>query len=109
MIDKVREWERQNGRPFFPPMIPDPKYRRALSEWKHLYLIAGDPESANDDGEVEMVTRLGAPPPPDKPINWVDEVVAWARTARGGNILSLPFLELEAESNACSSKYGLCE
>ena len=66
-IDKVREWERKNGRTFFVPCVPG------------------------------------------KEINWIDEVVAWAKTERGGKQLSLPVLESLAESGACVSKYGLCE
>lgn len=46
---------------------------------------------------------------PGKEINWVDEVVAWSRTERGGKALSLPFVELDARAGTCSSKYGLCE
>lgn len=42
-------------------------------------------------------------------INWVDEVVAWARTERGGKKLALPFVEADADAGACVSKYGLCE
>lgn len=48
-----------------------------------------------------------APCVPGKAINWIDEVVAWARTARGGKQVLLPMLEAEPE--VCSSKYGLCE
>ena len=66
MIDKLRDWELQVGRAFFPPMIP-----------RH-------------------------------PINWVDEVVSWARTDRGGvqfNILKAAGVERPA----CESSFGLCE
>jgi 3'-phosphoadenosine 5'-phosphosulfate sulfotransferase (PAPS reductase)/FAD synthetase len=42
-------------------------------------------------------------------INWVDQVVEWAKTARGGQQYALPFVELDAAAGACSSKYGLCE
>lgn len=41
----------------------------------------------------------------DGQINQVDEVVLWAKTARGGNQILLPMLERPA----CESKYGLCE
>jgi 3'-phosphoadenosine 5'-phosphosulfate sulfotransferase (PAPS reductase)/FAD synthetase len=43
------------------------------------------------------------------PIRWVDDMVKWARTERGGRMLSLPFVEADAESGQCVSKYGLCE
>jgi 3'-phosphoadenosine 5'-phosphosulfate sulfotransferase (PAPS reductase)/FAD synthetase len=42
-------------------------------------------------------------------INWIDEVVEWSRTERGGKQISLPFVEADAAAGACSSKYGLCE
>lgn len=52
-----------------------------------------------------------APMVPGKEINWVDEVVDWAKTSRGGKQYSLMVLvaESEAASGSCSSKYGLCE
>jgi hypothetical protein len=109
MIDKVRAWEKQVGRTFFAPMIPQPEYRRKLAAWQAEWLVRGDPEAADEDGDVPMVVRDGAPPPPDKPINWVDEVVEWAKTARGGKQYTLPIVEAEAAAGACSSKYGLCE
>lgn len=67
MIDKVRAWEEQVGRTFFPPMLPNGEYA------------------------------------------FIDEVVKWAKTVRGGRQIALPFAEAEAASGACSSKYGLCE
>jgi 3'-phosphoadenosine 5'-phosphosulfate sulfotransferase (PAPS reductase)/FAD synthetase len=67
MIDKLRQWEKQNGRTFFAPCVP---------------------------GYV---------------INWVDEVVAWSRTSRGGKQFDLPMVEADAADGACSSRYGLCE
>ncbi len=48
-----------------------------------------------------------APMVPGKDINWIDEVVAWSKTERGGQQYSLPFIE--AEAHTCVSKYGLCE
>ncbi len=48
-----------------------------------------------------------APCVPGLVINWVDEVVAWSRTAHGGRQILLPMLE--AEGDSCSSRYGLCE
>lgn len=53
--------------------------------------------------------KAGMPMDDPNYINWIDEVVAWACTSRGGKIVALPFVELEAMSGACSSKYGLCE
>lgn len=41
-----------------------------------------------------------------KQINRVDEVVAWAKTSRGGRQSLLPIMH---ERPACESKYGLCE
>lgn len=38
--------------------------------------------------------------------NSIDEVVAWARTARGGRATFLPMMN---ERASCESKYGLCE
>lgn len=67
MVEKVRRWERETGKNFFPPCVPG--------------------------GHYEMV----------------DKVIEWSRTARGGKQLALPIVEVEAESGACSSKYGLCE
>jgi 3'-phosphoadenosine 5'-phosphosulfate sulfotransferase (PAPS reductase)/FAD synthetase len=46
---------------------------------------------------------------PGKPKASLDEVIAWSKTERGGKVLSLPFVEAEAEAETCSSKYGLCE
>lgn len=43
------------------------------------------------------------------PIQWIDDKVRWARTERGGRMLSLPFVEADAAAGACVSKYGLCE
>lgn len=46
---------------------------------------------------------------PGKKINWIDEVVVWSKTSRGGQQFDLPMVEAEAALQACSSKYGLCE
>lgn len=46
---------------------------------------------------------------PGLAINWIDEVVAWSRTAHGGRQSLLPFVEADAAAGTCSSKYGLCE
>jgi 3'-phosphoadenosine 5'-phosphosulfate sulfotransferase (PAPS reductase)/FAD synthetase len=50
-----------------------------------------------------------APMIPGKEINWIDEVVEWSKTGRGGRQQLLPFVEEEAKSGHCVSKYGLCE
>ena len=45
-----------------------------------------------------------APMVPGLTINWIDEVIAWAKTSRGGvQFRILP------ERESCESKYGLCE
>lgn len=45
----------------------------------------------------------------EDPDLWVDDVVSWSRTERGGKQFSLPFVEAEASRGTCVSKYGLCE
>ena len=59
--------------------------------------------------EQEVGRTFFAPMVPGMEINWVDEVVAWAKTTRGGKQLALPFAQAEADAGSCSSKYGLCE
>lgn len=58
----------------------------------------------------EWEKRVGrtffAPCVPGKTINWIDEVVEWSRTERGGKQISLAVMY---ERPACESKYGLCE
>lgn len=46
---------------------------------------------------------------PGMEINWIDDVVRWSKTTRGGKQFSLPVIEAEAAAGECSSKYGLCE
>lgn len=46
---------------------------------------------------------------PGMKINWVDDVVRWSKTERGGKQFSLPIVEAEADRGECSSRYGLCE
>jgi 3'-phosphoadenosine 5'-phosphosulfate sulfotransferase (PAPS reductase)/FAD synthetase len=73
--------------------------------------------AARFPGEVERVRqmerRVGKPffegKAPAGLAGWVDEMVAWSKTARGGKQFSLPFVEAEAAAGVCSSKYGLCE
>lgn len=47
-----------------------------------------------------------APCVPGLKINWIDDVVAWSKTVRGGRQLDLMVLQ---ERPACESVYGLCE
>lgn len=47
-----------------------------------------------------------APSVPGKPIAFVDEIVEWAKTSRGGRQQPFPIFH---EREACESKYGLCE
>jgi hypothetical protein len=107
MIDKVRDWEKRVGRTFFPPCIPRPEHNRAVREWRDRWLEV----THSPDEDVDPVVRVkpGAPPRPATPINWIDEVVAWSKTTRGGTQMDLPVVEIEAEAGTCSSKYGLCE
>ena len=49
-----------------------------------------------------------APCVPGKEINWVDEVMEWSKTTRGGSVTQLRMLDDEPVL-VCSSKYGLCE
>jgi 3'-phosphoadenosine 5'-phosphosulfate sulfotransferase (PAPS reductase)/FAD synthetase len=67
MIDKVRAWEAEVGRTFFPPMVPG------------------------------------------KEINWVDEVVDWAKTTHGGKQYALPLMESDYHGGMCMHKHGFCE
>ena len=50
-----------------------------------------------------------APCVPGMEINFVDDVVAWSRTQRGGKQPLFAFVENDAAAGQCSSKYGLCE
>lgn len=73
MIDKVRDWEKRVGKTFFPPMLPPPaSYYRELKDWRDEWL--------DEDNKV----KPDAPQKPNRPINWVDEVVEWAKTVHGG-------------------------
>lgn len=79
--DDIREWAAR-----FPEMIDK------VREW-----------------EKYVGRTFFAPCVPGMEINWVDEVVAWSRTARGGKQPLFAFVENDAAAGACSSKYGLCE
>lgn len=48
-----------------------------------------------------------APMVPGLRINWIDDVVLWAQTSRGGRQQN--FLRVINDRPACESKYGLCE
>lgn len=55
----------------------------------------------------ERAGRTFFPPMiPDKEINWIDEVVAWANCEHGGKQFSL---DVYTPAPACESIYGLCE
>jgi 3'-phosphoadenosine 5'-phosphosulfate sulfotransferase (PAPS reductase)/FAD synthetase len=49
------------------------------------------------------------PKVPGMKLNWIDDVVAWSRTERGGKQLSLPLVEEEVAAGGCMSQWGLCE
>lgn len=58
-------------------------------------------------GYEERVGRTFFPPMvPGKEVNWIDEVVDWAKTKHGGKQYDLLVLQ---ERPACESDYGLCE
>jgi 3'-phosphoadenosine 5'-phosphosulfate sulfotransferase (PAPS reductase)/FAD synthetase len=59
--------------------------------------------------EKQLGVTFFAPCVPGMAINWVDDVVAWSKTARGGKQNLLPLVENESDIQACFSKYGLCE
>lgn len=46
---------------------------------------------------------------PGMEINWIDDVVEWAKTKRGGRQYELPLLEADVQSGMCMNKYGFCE
>jgi len=50
-----------------------------------------------------------APCVPGMEINFVDDVVRWSKTARGGRQAALPYFQNEIEQGGCMSKWGLCE
>lgn len=59
--------------------------------------------------EQKVGRTFFAPCIPGYTVNWIDEVVSWAKTSRGGRQFDLPMLEADAAHGTCSSKYGLCE
>ena len=61
------------------------------------------------DWERKVGRTFFAPCVPGMEINWIDDVVSWSRTARGGSQPLLGFVEADAAAGQCSSKYGLCE
>lgn len=58
--------------------------------------------------EKEVGKAFFMPMVPGKTINWIDEVVAWSKTAYGGKKIMLPFAQADADAATCVSKYGLC-
>jgi hypothetical protein len=66
------------------------------------------PESIDKIRDWERYTGFTffAPMVPGLAINWIDQVVDWAKTVRGGRQYSLLVLQ---ERPACESDYGLCE
>lgn len=50
-----------------------------------------------------------APCVPGMELNFVDDVVQWSKTYRGGKQPLLAFVENDADAGVCSSLYGLCE
>lgn len=79
--DDVREWSAR-----FPEMIDK------VREW-----------------ERRVGKTFFMPCVPGLTINWIDDVVAWAKTARGGKQPLLGYVEADAAAGQCASKYGLCE
>ncbi len=61
------------------------------------------------DWEKFVGRTFFAPCVPGMEINFVDDVVAWSKTYRGGKQPLFAFVENEAADNVCASKYGLCE
>jgi 3'-phosphoadenosine 5'-phosphosulfate sulfotransferase (PAPS reductase)/FAD synthetase len=42
-------------------------------------------------------------------LGWVDDLVKWSRTVRGGKQMALPMLEADVDSGMCMNQYGFCE
>lgn len=105
MIDKLRGWEARVGYTFFAPCVPNAEYNDTLRTWITDWTI----EIIDEKGKKRRRPVPGAPPKPKRPLNWIDDVVAWSRTSRGGNQFELPMLDGEIQPTVCSSKYGLCE
>lgn len=59
--------------------------------------------------EKKVGRTFFAPCVPGLEINWIDEVVEWSKTTHGGRMTELPFVENDASTGQCVSKYGLCE
>lgn len=57
--------------------------------------------------EEQVGRTFFAPMVPGLATNWVDEVVAWAKTDRGGRQPNM--FRVLNEPMACESKFGLCE
>jgi hypothetical protein len=88
--DDIREWAAR-----FPEMIDKVRaWEKSVGRTFFRPMLPGKDEYAPDD---------------PRRLNWVDEVVEWSRTTRGGRVFALPFVEADAEAGTCVSKYGLCE
>jgi 3'-phosphoadenosine 5'-phosphosulfate sulfotransferase (PAPS reductase)/FAD synthetase len=59
--------------------------------------------------EVRTGRTFFPPMVPGLVMNFIDDVIAWSQTVRGGRQRDLPMIEAAAEAGSCSSKYGLCE
>lgn len=57
--------------------------------------------------EQEVGSSYFAPIVPGMQINYIDDIVAWSQTSRGG--VQSDLLRVFSEPEACESKYGLCE
>lgn len=74
-----------------------------------LNWLARRPEAIEKIRNFEKVTgkTYFAPCVPGMVMNFIDDVIAWAKTDRGGRQTNL--LKVLNERPACESKYGLCE
>jgi len=70
--------------------------------------VARRPEMIDKVRQFEAQTgrTFFSPVDRDGRINFIDDVVRWASTARGGKKVFLPMM---LERDGCESKYGLCE
>ncbi|MBV9075154.1 MAG: phosphoadenosine phosphosulfate reductase family protein [Acidobacteria bacterium] len=77
-----------------------------IREWAARF-----PEVIQKVRDWEQVTKrtFFAPMVPGLEINWIDDVVAWSKTAWGGRQPLLSFVEDDAQAGACVSQFGLCE
>jgi len=59
--------------------------------------------------EQEAGRTFFRPIVPGLDINWIDQVVDWSKTVRGGRQYALPLLQAEVDGGLCMSNWGLCE